>query len=214
VQVVLDNLDFYVSGMWATLELTALSFLLALGIGVIVASARVSPVAPLRAAGLLYVETVRNTPPLVLLFLFVYGLPKAGVIYSLFVSAVLVLGGYTGAFVAEALRSGIASVPIGQAEAARSLGLGFSQTLRYVILPQAFRTVIPPVGGLLSALVRNTSLAATVGVLELTGQAERLNTDQTDPIPIFLGAAVAYLIITLPLGALIGAAERRLAVTR
>lgn len=214
MQVVLDNLDFYVSGMWATLELTALSFLLALGIGVIVASARVSPVAPLRAAGLLYVETVRNTPPLVLLFLFVYGLPKAGVIYSLFVSAVLVLGGYTGAFVAEALRSGIASVPIGQAEAARSLGLGFSQTLRYVILPQAFRTVIPPVGGLLSALVRNTSLAATVGVLELTGQAERLNTDQTDPIPIFLGAAVAYLIITLPLGALIGAAERRLAVTR
>jgi len=214
VQVVLDNLDFYVSGMWVTLELTALSFLLALGIGVIVASARVSPVAPLRAAGLLYVETVRNTPPLVLLFLFVYGLPKAGVIYSLFVSAVLVLGGYTGAFVAEALRSGIASVPIGQAEAARSLGLGFSQTLRYVILPQAFRTVIPPVGGLLSALVRNTSLAATVGVLELTGQAERLNTDQTDPIPIFLGAAVAYLIITLPLGALIGAAERRLAVTR
>lgn len=214
MQVVLDNLDFYVSGMWVTLELTALSFLLALGIGVIVASARVSPVAPLRAAGLLYVETVRNTPPLVLLFLFVYGLPKAGVIYSLFVSAVLVLGGYTGAFVAEALRSGIASVPIGQAEAARSLGLGFSQTLRYVILPQAFRTVIPPVGGLLSALVRNTSLAATVGVLELTGQAERLNTDQTDPIPIFLGAAVAYLIITLPLGALIGAAERRLAVTR
>ncbi|MBL7497309.1 amino acid ABC transporter permease [Frankia sp. CNm7] len=214
MDVVLDNLDKYGSGMWVTVELTALSFLLALAVGTVVAGMRVSPSAPVRAAGTLYVETVRNTPPLVLLFLFVYGLPKAGVIYSLFTSAVIVLGCYTGAFVGEALRSGIASVPVGQAEAARALGLSFTQTLRSVVLPQAFRTVIPPIGGLLSALVRNSALAAVIGVADLTYQAERVNTAHTDPIPIFIGAMICYLILTLPLGALIGFAERRLAVTR
>jgi glutamate transport system permease protein len=175
---------------------------------------RVSPAAPVRAAGLLYVETVRNTPPLVLLFLFVFGLPKVGVKYSLFLSAVVVLGGYTGAFVGEALRSGINSVHVGQAEAARSLGLTFTQTLRYVVLPQAFRTVVPPLGGLLSALVRNTALAAPIGVVELTGGADKLNTVEANPIPIFIGVAIAYMIITLPLGGLIGVVERRFAVAR
>ncbi|ONH24980.1 amino acid ABC transporter permease [Pseudofrankia asymbiotica] len=214
MNVVLDNLDVFGSGLWTTLKLTALSFLLALGIGVVVATARVSPAAPLRAAGLAYVETVRNTPPLVLLFLFVYGLPKTGVKYSLFISAVLVLGGYTGAFVAEALRSGISAVPIGQAEAARSLGLTFTKTLRYVVLPQAFRTVIPPLGALLSALVRNTSLAAPIGVLELTARAGQLNTTDPNPVWIYLAAAAAYMVVTLPLGAVTRLVERRVAVAR
>ncbi|MBX6391406.1 MAG: amino acid ABC transporter permease [Frankia sp.] len=214
MHVVLDNLGLFWSGLWLTLQLTALSFLLALLVGTVVATMRVSPAAPLRAAGLLYVEAVRNTPPLVLLLLFVYGLPKTGVTYSLYVSAVIVLGGYTGAFVAEAVRSGINTVPLGQAEAARSLGFGFGQTLRLVVLPQAFRAVIPPLGGLLSALVRNTSLAAVIGLLELTAQAGRLNTEHTEPIWIYLAAAAAYLVVTLPLGALTGALERRAAVAR
>jgi glutamate transport system permease protein len=212
VNVVLDHLDVFGSGLWITLKLTALSFLLALGIGVVVATARVSPAAPLRAAGLAYVETVRNTPPLVLILLFVYGLPKTGVRYSLFISAVLVLGAYTGAFVAEALRSGISSVPLGQAEAARSLGMTFTKTLRYVVLPQAFRTVIPPLGALLSALVRNTSLAAPIGLLELTARAGQLNTTDPNPVWIYLAAAAAYMVVTLPLGALVRLVERRVAV--
>jgi glutamate transport system permease protein len=214
LDVVFDNLDTYSSGLWVTIQLTALSFLLALLVGTVVATMRVSPAAPVRAAGLLYVETVRNTPPLVLLFLFVFGLPKVGVKYSLFLSAIVVLGGYTGAFVGEVLRSGINSVPVGQAEAARSLGLTFIQTLRYVVLPQAFRTVVPPLGGLLSALVRNSALAAPIGVVELTGGADKLNTIESNPIPIFIGVAIAYMIITLPLGGLIGVVERRLAVAR
>jgi glutamate transport system permease protein len=214
VNVVLDNLDVYRSGLWITIELTVLSFLLALLVGTVIATMRVSPAAPLRAAGLLYVETVRNTPPLLLIFLFVYGLPKAGVKYSLFASAVIVLGAYTGAFIAEALRSGINAVPVGQAEAARSLGLTFTQTLRHVVLPQAFRTVVPPLGNLLTALVRNTALASAVGVLDLTGRADELNTSQSAPIPIFIGVLVTYMIVTIPLGALIGALERRMAVAR
>ncbi|ADP82295.1 amino acid ABC transporter permease [Pseudofrankia inefficax] len=214
MNVVLDHLDVFGSGLSTTLQLTALSFLLALGVGVVVATARVCPAAPLRAAGLVYVETVRNTPPLVLILLFVYGLPKTGVRYSLFVSAVLVLGGYTGAFVAEALLSGIRSVPVGQAEAARSLGLTFTGTLRHVVLPQAFRAVVPPLGALLSALVRNTSLAAPIGVLELTARAGQLNTSDPSPVWIYLAAAAAYLVVTLPLGGVTRLIERRVAVTR
>lgn len=214
MNVVLDHLDVFGSGLWVTVQLTALSFVLALGVGVVVATVRVCPAAPLRAAGLVYVETVRNTPPLVLILLFVYGLPKVGIVYSLFDSAFLVLGGYTGAFVAEALRSGISSVPIGQAEAARSLGLTFTKTLRYVVLPQAFRTVVPPLGALLSALVRNTSLAAPIGVLELTARAGQLNTSDPDPVWIYLAAVAAYLVVTLPLGAASRLVERRVAVTR
>ena len=214
MNVVVDNLDLFGSGLWCTLRLTAVSFALALLVGTVVATARVSPAAPLRAAGLLYVETVRNTPPLVLVLLAVYGLPKAGIRWSLFLCAVLMLGAYTGAFVAEALRSGIHAVPIGQAEAARALGLGFGQTLRHVILPQAFRTVVPPLGGLLSALVRNTSLAAPAGVLELTAQAGRINTSDPSPVWIYAAAVVAYMIVTLPLGELTRRLERRTAVAR
>jgi glutamate transport system permease protein len=214
VNVVLHPLGLYWSGLWVTLELTVLSFMCALLVGTVVAVMRVSPAAPLRAAGLLYVETVRNTPPLLLLFLFVYGLPKVGLIYSLFVSAVVVLGGYTGAFVAEVIRSGINAVPVGQAEAARSLGLTFSQTLRHVVLPQAFRTMVPPLGNLLTALVRNTSLAAPIGVLELTERADQLNATAAAPVPIFIGVLITYMIVTLPLGAVIGAVERRVAVAR
>jgi glutamate transport system permease protein len=214
VNVVFDHLDVFGSGLWITLQLTALSYLLALGVGVVVATMRVCPAAPLRAAGLVYVETVRNTPPLVLILLFVYGLPKTGVKYSLFVSAVVVLGGYTGTFVAEALRSGISAVPLGQAEAARSLGMTFGTTLRHVVLPQAIRTVIPPLGQLLSALVRNTSLAAPIGLLELTARAGQLNTSEPDPVWIYFAAAATYMIVTLPLGALTRLVERRVAVAR
>ncbi len=191
-----------------------MSYSLALVVGTVVAVMRVSPIGPARAAGLAFVETVRNTPLPVLLVLFVFGFPKIGIRYSFFVSAIIVFSVYTGAFISETIRSGINSVSKGQVEAARSIGLTFGQTLGQVVLPQAFRTVVPPLANLFIALTKNTSVAAVVAVAELTYQADRLNTDTAQPILVFAGAGVAYLVLTLPSGFIFGAIERRVAIKR
>ncbi len=214
MSVVLDNLDQYAQGFWVTLQLTVFGFALALLVGTFIASLRVSPAAPARAAGLTYVETVRNIPLLVLILLFFFGLTKVGIRFSGFWTAVIAVGLYHGAFVAEALRSGINSVSVGQAEAARAIGLTFRQSLRFIVLPQAFRTVIPPIGNIFVALTKNTSLASVIAVVEITGTADRLQTAFADAIPIYLGAALAYLVLVIPAGLLFGALERRVAIVR
>jgi glutamate transport system permease protein len=214
VDAVFDNLDVYVSGFWITLQLSVVSFVAAMVIGTIVATARVSPVPPARWAGLAYVETIRNIPLLVLLVLFFYGLTKVGLQYSPFVSAVIVIAGYHATFISEAIRSGINSVAVGQAEAARSIGLTFGQTLRLVVLPQAFRTVVPPIGNIFIALVKNSSLASIIAVKDLSQEADLLNTATAEPIAVYIGAAMAYLIITLPSGLAVGAIERKVAIRR
>jgi glutamate transport system permease protein len=189
LEAVTSHLGDYAGGMWVTIQLAVLGFALALAVGTVVAVMRVSPVAPARGAGAFYVEVVRSTPLALLLLLFVFALPKVGIRNSQFVSGVLVLGGYTGAFVSEALRSGINSVARGQVDAARAIGLGFFRTLRHVVLPQAARTVVPPLGSLLIALIKNSAVVATVSVLDLAGVADRVNTDTAQPIPVFLPAA-------------------------
>jgi len=200
--------------MRTTVLLTVLSYAAAFVIGIVVAAFRVSPVPPLRAAGALYVGTVRNTPLAVLLVLFFFALPDVGITYSSFVSAIIVLSAYTGAFIAETVRSGINAVSRGQGEAARALGLTFPQVLRIVVLPQALRTVVGPLGSIFSALIRNSALAALISVRELADTAEQLITDFAQPIPIFLGAAVGYLALTLPTGFVLSRIEHRLAIKR
>lgn len=196
------------------MELTLLAWTMAFAVGLVVAAFRVSPVPPLRLAGTFYVETVRNTPLTVSMILFYFGLPKVGITYSAFWTAVIVLGAYTGSFVAETVRAGINSVAQGQAEAARALGLTFPQVLGIVILPQALRTVVAPLGSLFIALIKNSSVAAAISVIELTEVADRLNNETARAIPVFLGAAAAYLLLTLPSGFAVGALERRLAIKR
>lgn len=200
--------------MRTTAWLTVLSFATALGIGLVLAAFRVSPVPPLRWAATLYVETVRNTPLTVLFVLFFFGLTKVGIIYSGFTTAVIVLGGYTGAFVGEMVRSGINSVGRGQAEAARSIGLGFTQVLGLVILPQALRTVVAPLGGLFIALIKNSSIASVIAVHELVSVSDSLGNETARPIPVYVGVAIAYLLMTVPSGVAIGAIERRVAIRR
>jgi glutamate transport system permease protein len=214
VEVVFDNLDLYWRGMHTTASLTLLSYVVAFVIGIAVAAFRVSPVPPLRAAGTAYVEVFRNIPLPVLFVLFFFGFPKIGIIYSPFTSAIIVLSVYTGAFLGETIRAGINTVAKGQAEAARAIGLTFPQTLRIVVLPQALRTVVQPMGNIFSALIRNSSIALTISVAELTLQAEHLITETARPIEVCLGAAVAYLLMTLPSGYAIGAIERRVAFKR
>jgi glutamate transport system permease protein len=183
-------------------------------VGVLVASFRVSPVAPLRVAGSIYVELVRNCPLTVLFVLFFFGLPNAGIVYPRFASAVIVLGVYTSAFVAEAVRAGINTVGVGQIEAARALGLTFPQVLGHVVMPQALRSVVAPIGNVFIALVKNTSIAYTISVIEVTGTAQRLAIETASFFPAFFTAAAVYLVITLPAGFALGAIERRLAVRR
>jgi glutamate transport system permease protein len=215
MKVVFDNLDVFLDGMRTTVSLTLLSFVAAFVIGIVVAAFRVSPVPPLRAVGTFYVGTVRNTPLALLMILFFAGFPDIGIQFdSFFVSAVIVLSAYTGAFIGETIRAGINAVSRGQGEAARALGLTFPQTLRVVVLPQALRTVVAPLGSIFVALIKNSALAALISVQDLSGNTQDLITEFAEPIPIFLGAAVAYLILTLPSELVVNVIERRVAIKR
>jgi glutamate transport system permease protein len=214
MDVVLDNLDAFGRGMRTTASLTLLSFAVALVVGVVVAACRVSPVPPLRVAGAIYVETVRNTPLTVLMVLLYFGVTQVDISYGRYTTAIIVLGGYTGAFVAEMVRSGINAVSRGQAEAARSLGLTFPQALRIVVLPQALRTVVAPLGGLFVALIKNSSIASVIAVQELAFQTQDLANETAQNIPIFLGSAAAYLALTIPSGVVISILDQRLTIRR
>ncbi len=214
MDVVLDNLDRFAEGMGMTALLTVLSWLGAFVIGVVIASFRVGPIRPLRAVGTVYVEVVRNCPLTVLFVVFFFGFPSIGVTESPFTSAILVLSVYTGAFVAETIRAGVNTVAVGQVEAARSLGLGFTQVLGLVVLPQALRSVVGPLGSLFSALIRNSSIAYVIGLVELTGTAAQLSVASAQFVPVYAGAALAYLALTLPTGLVVGVLERRLAIRR
>jgi glutamate transport system permease protein len=215
VDAILDNLDAYREGFVTTLELSALSSVLALVLGTLLAAMRVSPVPTLRAAGATYVELVRNTPLTVVFFFVVFVLPQLDILLPYFTFAVIALTVYHAAFFCEAVRSGINAVGVGQAEAARSIGLTFGQSLRLVVLPQAFRTVIPPLINVVIALIKNSSIAAAFGVIELTATGTRLaNANGDAVIAVLAGVAVCYLILTLPSGWLAGRMERRLAVAR
>jgi glutamate transport system permease protein len=214
VSVVFDNLDIFLEGMRRTMELSVLSFVLAFLLGIVVAALRVSPVPPLRWASATYVELVRNTPLLVLMFVVVFAFPSIGFTYSYFASAVIVLTAYTATFVGETVRSGINAVSTGQAEAARAIGLTFPQSLRLVVMPQALRTVVGPLGGIFIALLKNSGVAVAINVPELTSAATQLGTDTAQFIPAFLGAAAAYLLLTIPSGFVTNWVERRVAIKR
>lgn len=214
MEVVLEHLGEYVTGVRVTLWLSAVAFALALSIGFVVATFRVSPVAPLRAAGLIYVETFRNIPLTAFFTLAIFGLPKVGITFSFWGYAIMVLGMYTGAFVAEAVRSGFNTVAAGQAEAARSLGLTFGQTLWNIVLPQALRSVVQPIGSLFIALVKNSAIASVFAVFELLATFDSLTEREAATFPLLVGTALAYLTITIPAGLLTGVLERRAAFKR
>ena len=201
------------SGLQTTLLLTAASALLALAVGTLLGVLRVGPNAVLREIAAGYVEFFRNIPLLtVLLFIYV-GLPVSGVTLPQFLSGVVGLGLYTAAYVTEILRTGIDAVSRGQIEAARSLGLSFVQTARLVLLPQAFRVAIPPLGTLLIALLKNTSVARAIQIPELLYQAGVIEGRTFDP-NIYLIVAVIYVVINIPLGLAVNAVERRFQIMR
>jgi glutamate transport system permease protein len=210
-------------GFALTLRLMVGAGLIATVVGILLAGMRVSPVLPFRAFGAGYVNTFRNTPLVVLFVLSVEGLPQIGVQPALpalgldvfEVLAIITLGSYTAAFVCEALRSGVNTVASGQAEAARSVGMGFGQTLRFVVMPQAFRNVIPPLTSVYIAMTKNTSVAAIFGVTEATYQLSRMNEAVVaPPLMNFLAIAIGYVLIVWAISGVAAVMERQVAAAR
>jgi glutamate transport system permease protein len=215
VQFFIDNFPLLRDAFLKTLSLSLLAGLVALVLGTLLAALRVSPVLPLRGLATFYVETFRNTPLTVVFFFIIFGLPQIDFSIGFFPGSVLAIGLYTAAFVSEAVRSGINAVSAGQAEAARALGLTFGQSLREVVLPQAFRTVVPPLGNVWIAMVKNTSIAAGFAVTELTASLQRLsNANGGEILLVLLAVVTGYMLITLPSAYGISRVERRVAILR
>jgi glutamate transport system permease protein len=215
VQFFVDNFGLLRDAFLTTLSLSLLAGILALVLGTVLAGMRVSPITPLRGLATFYVETFRNTPLTVVFFFIIFGLPQIDFAIDFFPGAVLSVGLYTAAFVCEAVRSGINAVSPGQAEAARAIGLSSGQSLREVVLPQAFRTVVPPLGNVWIAMVKNTSIAAGFSVTELSSTLPRLvNADAGDLMLVLLGVVVGYMLITLPSAYAVHRLERRVAILR
>lgn len=204
-------MSLVLEGFLNTVALTLLSFAGALLVGLLVAVLRIVPVPLLRGAGAVYVELWRNIPLLAWLVLFVFGLPEVGVKMPLFWTAFTAIALYEAAFVAEALRSGVNSVAAGQGEAARALGLSFRQSLRHVILPQASRRVVQPLANIAIALTMATALAGVVGVVDMTRAAQRINLELAQPLLVFTGVGLCYLVMAAGIGFGARVLERRLA---
>ena len=209
-----ENWDLILKGFWETLKLLGASGALAVVIGTVVGIARVSPVGILRRSGATYVRLFRNTPLVVLIILTYYGLPEIGIDFGFFIMVTMAMGLYTASFVAECIRSGVNGIPLGQAEAARSIGMPFGMTMTQVILPQSFRLVVPPLASVFIALTKNTSLAAGFGIAEATFRLRGLLNDYaTERIVVFLGIALGYIIIVEFISFVANRLERRWAVS-
>ena len=210
------------AGFLKNLELAGLCAVFSLVLGTILTAMRVAPSPVVRVAASIYVNVLRNTPlTLVLAFAGVGLSDTLGLTFSStpstnsFWLVVLGLSAYTSSFVCEALRAGINSVPLGQAEAARAIGLTFSQSLRLIILPQAFRSVVAPLGSVMIAMTKNTTVAIAAGYLAEMSFVMKDAFDTTGvSIPIFLGMVGAFMAVTLPIGFGAGWLARRLAVAR
>ena len=214
------------AAFWVTIKLTAYSGLGALVLGTFLAAMRLSPVPMLRWLGSGYVTILRNTPLTLILLFCSFGLSQTlgvtlanprsptSIADSNFRLAVLGLAVYTAAFVCESVRAGVNTVPVGQAEAARSLGLTFSQNMRIILLPQAFRAVIAPLGSVLIALTKNTTIASAIGVAEAALLMKGMFENTAALLSVGAIFAGGFVVLTLPMGLLFTYLGRRLAVNR
>lgn len=211
--VLTANLDILLQGLLVTIQVSLLAWLLAMALGFLVALMRVTPNTLSRVFGAAYVEFFRNIPLLVIIFFIFFALPSIGVRLSGFESGVLGLGIYTAAFIGEVIRSGISGVPRGQLEAALASGLSYLQAMRLIVLPQAIRVTIPPLGNQTINLIKNSSLVATVSVFDILGTANLIGSRTFVFSPVYIGAALLYLSLTLPSAAVVNLVERRLRVS-
>ena len=220
---VLDNFDLYLRAFGYTFFLFVVAGLLSLLLGTVLVAMRVGPIAVLRWAATTYVTLARNTPLVIVFAFFSFAAPVLGITFNwldvhigrfdftaFFGAAVVSLTLYTSSFVCEALRSGVNAVPLGQAEAARAIGLPFGGGMTQVVLPQAFRASIPPLASVQIALIKNTSVAAVFGVAEATAQMRAFTNDfASERTAIFIAFALGYIVIVELFSALSLLLERR-----
>lgn len=218
--------DQILAAFWTTIQLTVFSAIGALILGTVLAAMRLAPVPVLNWLGAAYVNVIRNTPLTLIIVFCALGVGQTlritlvdphsptSIADSNFRLAVLGLTVYTASFVCETVRSGVNTVPMGQAEAARSLGLSFGQNLRLILLPQAFRAVIIPLGSVLIALTKNTTIASAIGVAEAALLMKEMIESTAAVLTIGAIMAAGFVLLTLPLGLLFGWLGKRLAVAR
>lgn len=203
-----------VTGLLTTARMALIAFALAFLVGLLIAACRVSPVPPLARAATLYVTFFRNIPLAVLMILVFFVLPDLELGLSGFWSAVLALSLYSGAYLAEIIRSGINTVAAGEVEAARAVGLTFTQVLGLIVLPQALRSVVAPIGSLFIAHTKNTTVAALISAGELGDFTRRAGSASANYFTVALLVSIVFVAILVPTGSLFGALERRVAIKR
>ncbi|WP_026459622.1 amino acid ABC transporter permease [Schaalia vaccimaxillae] len=214
--------DLLLSALWplargaifGTIPLTILSFIFGLVIALLVALARISGIRVLEWIGRAFVSVIRGTPLLVQLFIIFYALPQFGIVIDPFPSAVIAFSLNVGGYASEAIRAAIGSVPVGQWEAAQTIGLNYSQTLRRVILPQALKVAVPPLSNTFISLVKDTSLASSIMMTEMLREAQVIAAPSYEFLLLYSLAALYYWVICTVLSSLQSRLERRLEPTR
>ncbi|TQR43367.1 amino acid ABC transporter permease [Paenibacillus popilliae] len=195
-----EHLDRYLIGLGGTLAASLISLVASFILGAIIAVFRITPVKPLQWLGTIYVEFIRNIPLMLIAFFTLVGLPLViGTVLIPFVAGLTALTVYTSAFIAEVIRAGIQAIPKGQMEAARSSGLTYTQAMWHVILPQAIKLVIPPLGNQFLNLVKNSSIFTVLSATDIMYQADLINSDTFDTFSTYIFAAMFYLVLTIPL---------------
>ena len=208
--LVMNSFPLLLTGAVVTVKITALSVALGVIIGLFVGVARICHVAPLRVLAAIYVDFLRGTPLLVQIFLIYFALPViTGQRVDPFFAAIASCGINSGAYVAEIFRAGIQSIDAGQREAGRSLGMSWMQTMRYIIVPQAFKRVIPPLGNEFIALLKDSSLVSVIGFEELTRRGQLIIARTYGSLEIWLSVAIIYLAMTLTISRFVAYLERR-----
>lgn len=210
VEIMKSAFPLLLAGAGITLEITALSVAFGMLIGIIIALIRLSRLKPLRWLGNVYVDFIRGTPLLVQIFLVYFALPGLiGHRVDAFFAAIAACSINSGAYVAEIFRGGIQSIDIGQMEAGRSLGMSWWQTMRYIVLPQAFKRIIPPLGNEFIAMLKDSSLVSVIGFEELTRRGQLIIARTYASFEIWMAVAIIYLILTFTVARLTGLLERK-----
>lgn len=202
--------QIFIPGLMVTIPLTLISFSLGLVIAVFTALIQIAEIPVLKQLARFYIWIIRGTPLLVQLYVIFYGLPSLGITLDAFPSAVLVFSVNTGAYSAETIRAAIESVPKGQLEAGYVVGMTFPQTMRRIILPQAFRVAFPPLSNSLISLVKDTSLAANVTVVEMFMKTQQIAAQTYEPFALYCEVALIYLLFCTVLTKLQAYGEKKL----
>lgn len=219
-EIFVQVIPLLLRGALTTIWITAIAVFLGVLIGMVVGIARLSDLVFFRGLARIYVDCIRGTPLLVQILIIYIGIPNFLFVMTgqqmpinVYVAGIAACGINSGAYVAEIVRAGIQSIDRGQTEAARSLGMTKAQTMRYIILPQAIRRVIPPLGNEFIAMLKDTSLLSVIGVEELTRKGQLFIAVTFAPFPVYTGILLMYLVLTLSISRVVALAERRLAVS-